>query len=98
MAGDEDALAGIYRLLAPAVIGYLRGQGAREPEDVASEVFVSVVRGLPFFEGDEDGFRAWVFTIAHRRLTDERRLLARRREESTDPHQLPASPLDIVNA
>ena len=97
-AGDEAALAGVYRQLAPSVIGYLRGQGAREPEDVASEVFVSVVRGLPSFEGDEEGFRSWVFTIAHRRLTDERRSLARRREEAVDPHELPATPLDIVNA
>jgi len=97
-AGDEHALAELYRSLAPAVIGYLRGQGAAEPEDVASEVFVSLVRGLPGFEGDEEGFRAWVFTIAHRRLIDERRRLARRLEDPVDPGDLPVTPLDVVNA
>jgi len=55
------------------VVGYLRAHGAREPEDLASEVFVAVVRGLAEFSGDETGFRSWVFVIAHRRLLDERR-------------------------
>jgi RNA polymerase sigma-70 factor (ECF subfamily) len=36
-------------------------------------VFVQVARNLGTFEGDERGFRAWVFTVAHHRLVDERR-------------------------
>ena len=63
----------LYRDLSPAVCGYLRLQGAREPDDLTSEVFLGVFRGLATFTGDEDRFRSWVFTIAHRRLTDERR-------------------------
>lgn len=35
-------------------------------------------RGLSGFEGSEQQFRSWVFTIAHRRLQDERRRVARR--------------------
>jgi RNA polymerase sigma-70 factor (ECF subfamily) len=76
--GDERAWRAIYRELAPPVIGYLRGQGAPEPEDLAGEVFVQVVRDLPRFAGDERGFRAWVLTIAHRRLVDDRRRRGRR--------------------
>ncbi len=30
----------LYQDLAPAVLGYLRVQGAREPEDLTSEVFL----------------------------------------------------------
>jgi RNA polymerase sigma factor (sigma-70 family) len=41
-------------------------------------VFVAVLRNLGRFEGDEASFRSWVFTIAHRRLIDERRRLHRR--------------------
>jgi RNA polymerase sigma factor (sigma-70 family) len=41
-------------------------------------VFVEVVRSLHRFEGDEGGFRSWVFTIAHRRLIDARRASQRR--------------------
>jgi RNA polymerase sigma-70 factor, ECF subfamily len=72
------ALERIYRTLAPVVVGYLRLQGCREPEDLASEVFVGMLRNLPGFHGDESDFRSWVFTIAHRRMLDERRRLARR--------------------
>src|SRR5690606_25950566 len=63
--------------LAPAVAGYLRAQRAREPEDLTSEVFMGVFRGLDTFHGTEQQFRSWVFTIAHRRLQDERRRIAR---------------------
>jgi RNA polymerase sigma factor (sigma-70 family) len=87
-AGDARALEGIYRELAPAVLGYLRAQGAAEPEDVGSEVFVAVVRGMGRFRGNEQDFRAWVFSITHRRLVDERRRLARRRDDPADPSEL----------
>ena len=36
------------------------------------------MRGLDSFDGDERDFRAWVFTIAHRRLVDELRRRGRR--------------------
>ncbi len=68
----------IYTALSPVVSGYLRVQGAREPEDLTSEVFVAVLRNIGRFAGTEAGFRSWVFTIAHRRLQDERRGLGRR--------------------
>ena len=36
-------------------------------------MFLGAFRGIGSFAGDESQFRSWVFTIAHRRLTDERR-------------------------
>ena len=72
------ALEALYRDLSGPVTGYLGLHGAAEPDDVASEAFISVLTGLESFNGDEDGFRAWVFTIAHRRLVDERRRAGRR--------------------
>jgi RNA polymerase sigma-70 factor (ECF subfamily) len=86
------ALEAVYLELATPVLAYLRGQGVRDPEDAASEVFVGMVRGLERFRGDERQFRTWVFSIAHRRVIDERRRLARRREEPVDPVYL-AGPL-----
>jgi RNA polymerase sigma factor (sigma-70 family) len=85
--GAPWALERIFTALAPVVTGYLRVQGSAEPEDLASEVFVAVLRNLRDFEGHETGFRSWVFTIAHRRLLDERRRQARRPppEHLTDP-------------
>lgn len=76
--GEERAWSTIYRALAPVVLGYLRGLRAREPEDLAGEVFVQVVRDLHRFEGGGAEFRAWVLTIAHHRFLDERRRLGRR--------------------
>lgn len=76
-AGAPWAFEHLYAELAPAVAGYLRVQQAREPEDLTSEVFLGVFRGLGSFEGSEQQFRSWVFTIAHRRLQDERRRVSR---------------------
>jgi RNA polymerase sigma-70 factor (ECF subfamily) len=75
---ERWALEEIFRALAPVVTGYVRTQGSIEPEDVTSEVFINVLRNVATFEGDEAAFRSWVFTIAHRRLLDERRRLRRR--------------------
>jgi RNA polymerase sigma factor (sigma-70 family) len=68
-----DSLGDLYRELAPAVLGYLRGSGAAEPEDLLGDVFVAVLRGLPNCGGDPAAVRRWVFTVAHHRLIDERR-------------------------
>lgn len=67
----------LFEDLSPAVVGYLRLRGARDPEDVTSEAFLSVFRNLSTFSGGETAFRSWVFTIVHRRLTDERRRAGR---------------------
>jgi RNA polymerase sigma factor (sigma-70 family) len=72
-AGAAWAFQALYEDLAPVVTGYLRLHGASDPDDVASETFLGVLRNLARFTGDEDAFRSWVFTIAHRRLLDDRR-------------------------
>ncbi len=77
-AGAGWAFERLYRDLAPAVTGYLRLHGAIEPDDLASETFLGVFTGLRGFTGDEDALRAWVFTIAHRRLVDDWRRRSRR--------------------
>lgn len=77
--GAPWAFERFYADLAPVVGGYLRVQGAAEPDDVTSEVFLGVFTGIGSFTGTESQFRSWVFTIAHRKLIDERRRLARRR-------------------
>ena len=63
----------IYESLAPPIAGYLRAQGADEPEDLTSEVFLRVFSDCGSFSGSEAQFRSWVFAIAHSRLVDARR-------------------------
>ena len=77
-AGRPSAWDRCYRWLAPAVAGYLRLQGAREVDDLTSEVFLAMFRNIGTFSGTEANFRSWVFVIAHRRLQDERRRRFRR--------------------
>ncbi len=73
-----------FELLGSRVLGYLRAAGAIDPEDVLGDVFVGVTTGIARFRGDEAALRAWVFTIARRRLADQRRR-ERRRGSPGDP-------------
>lgn len=88
-SGEHWACREIWTRYSSAVGSFLAVRGAREPEDLTSEVFLAVFSALAKFEGDEGGLRALIFTIAHRRLADEFRRRARRPDcyawdESTD--------------
>jgi RNA polymerase sigma-70 factor (ECF subfamily) len=87
-AGAGWAFEVLYRDLSPSVTGYLRLHGAVEPDDLASETFIGVFTGLSGFSGGEDALRAWVFTIAHRRLVDDWRRRSRRPQVADDPGDL----------
>lgn len=91
-AGAAWAFERLYRDLSPAVTGYLRLHGAAEPDDLASETFLGVFTGLAGFRGDEAALRAWVFTIAHRRLVDDWRRRGRRPQTTDDPGDLAVHP------
>ena len=71
--------------MAPKIAGYLRAHGSADPEDVTGEVFLQVVRALPSFSGGARDFRAWTFTIAHRRLVDDLRRRRRRPAGAAPP-------------
>jgi RNA polymerase sigma-70 factor (ECF subfamily) len=86
-AGDETAFAHIFRDVQPALLRYLRVI-ALEPEDVASETWAQVASGLAGFRGEEQSFRAWLFTIARHRAADAGRARARR----------PVVPIELTGA
>jgi RNA polymerase sigma factor (sigma-70 family) len=77
-ANENWGWTAIYRSLAPVVTGYLRAQGAAEPEDLAAEVFVQAVKNIRRFQGDVAAFRSWIFCIAHNKLVDDVRYRSRR--------------------
>jgi RNA polymerase sigma-70 factor (ECF subfamily) len=78
-AGADWALTILYKDLHPRVLRYLATREPAEAEDLASEVWLDVAEGIGRFRGDEGGFRAWVFTIARRRLLDLHRRAAVRK-------------------
>ena len=85
--GDEAAFARIFHDVQPTLLRYLRVITA-EPEDVAGETWIQVVKGLRRFRGGEQDFRAWLFAIARNRAADAGR----------SRHRRPAVPIDMTEA
>ncbi len=76
-ANEGWAFSRLHGWLSPAVSAYVRMQGINDPEDVVNEVFLAAFIGLGAFRGTEAQFRSWVFTIAHHRIVDARRVTSR---------------------
>ncbi|SEK41765.1 RNA polymerase sigma-70 factor, ECF subfamily [Blastococcus sp. DSM 46786] len=72
-AGRPWALRAVYEELAPRVHGYLRSRGAAEPDDLTSEVFLTVYSKLATVTGGASGLRTLAFSVAHARLVDDLR-------------------------
>jgi RNA polymerase sigma factor (sigma-70 family) len=68
----------IWHRYSPAVLGYLRGRGRADAEDLTSEVFLQVFGRLDRFHGDETDLRTFIFSVAHARYVDAVRRQARR--------------------
>jgi RNA polymerase sigma-70 factor (ECF subfamily) len=81
-AGDEEAVAVLYRAVHPGLARYLRARHLRQAEDLEAEVWLAVAERLHRFDGDAAAFRGWVYAIARKRLADTFRREGRRR---TDP-------------
>jgi RNA polymerase sigma-70 factor (ECF subfamily) len=82
--GSEAAFSRLWRDGNPALLRYLRVIAPDAAEDIAADTWLHVVRGLAGFRGDEQAWRAWLFTTARRRAVDEGRRRSRR----------PVAPLD----
>ena len=77
-AGAPWAIGLIYKDLQPRVLRYLVAREPKEGEDLAAQVWMDVASSLKAFRGGEVELRAWLFTIARRRLIDHRRRTKRR--------------------
>ena len=82
--GSEAAFSFLWRDANPALLRYLRVISPGAEEDLAAETWVQVVRGLRSFRGDEQAWRAWLFTTARRRAIDLARHRSRRPEAPLD--------------
>ena len=96
--GDENALAELYDLLAPAVFG-LAKRVVRDPsraEEITQDVFLSVWRFATRFDPAKGSARTWVLTLTHRRAVDVVRAdeAASRREQRVGATQ--DTPYDTV--
>jgi RNA polymerase sigma-70 factor, ECF subfamily len=90
IAGDEAGFLQLWRSLQPRLLRFLRVLGSDDPEDVASETWLQVVRDLCMFSGSADDFRRWLFTIGRNRAIDAARARSRR------PARAASAGLDIL--
>jgi RNA polymerase sigma-70 factor, ECF subfamily len=79
--GDEAGFLALWRALQPRLLRFLRVIGCDDPDDVASETWLQVVRDLHKFSGGEEDFRRWLFTIGRHRAIDAARARSRRPAE-----------------
>ena len=77
-AGNEAGFLELWRSFQPRLLRFLRVVGCDDPDDVASETWLQVVRDLHKFAGGEDEFRRWLFTIGRNRAIDAGRARSRR--------------------
>jgi len=75
----------MFRTYQPLLLRYLRSQEPRVADDLAGEVWLAAAAQIRDFRGDERGYRAWLFTVARRRVLDHRRRGIRRRTDVADP-------------
>lgn len=81
-AGEGWAFERLFSWLGRPVVAYLRGAGVEDPDGSANDVLLRVFTTLDRFDGGEERFRSWVFTIAHHLVIDERRRQSRRPRQS----------------
>jgi RNA polymerase sigma-70 factor, ECF subfamily len=92
--GSHWAIAILWQDLHPRLLRFLRGLDPVAAEDVEADTWLVAARDLARFRGDDQQFRAWMFTIARNRLIDWRRREARRRSMTVTPDALGDHPAD----
>ena len=98
-AGEAAAWRRLFDVVSGRVVAFLVARGARDPDGVAGDVFLDIVRSVHRFTGDEPAFVSWAITITHRRLIDSYRAGARHLEVATNPAELDSTdPLDVAEA
>jgi RNA polymerase sigma factor (sigma-70 family) len=82
--GERDALVELVRAWHTPVWTYIRRMiGPGPADDVAQDVWLAVLRGLPRLR-EPDRFTPWLFTIARRAVTNQLRAEYARPEVSSD--------------
>jgi len=82
--GDEEAVTLLYETHVDAIFEYVRYRvdSKSTAEDLTSEVFLRMVRGLANYKDQGVPFRAWLFRIAGNLVVDHYR---QRKKESDTP-------------
>lgn len=94
--GEREAFAELVRTWHDPVWNYVRRMlGPSRADDVAQEVWVAVVRGLPRLK-EPGRFAPWLFTIARRAVADRLREEYARPEIPMEEERASADPADAL--
>jgi RNA polymerase sigma factor (sigma-70 family) len=94
--GEREAFAELVRAWHDPVWNYVRRMlGPSRADDVAQEVWVAVVRGLPRLK-EASRFAPWLFTIARRAVADRLREEYARPEIPMEEERASADPADAL--
>lgn len=90
-AGDELALAELYKVYFPRVYRYIlaRMGNPYDSEDLTEEVFMRVLDAIERFQWRDAPFSAWLFRIAHNAVISQRRKEGARGRSSPLSEALP---------
>ena len=83
MAGDRTAVARLLGVIRPLVVRYCRARLSSDPslsaDDVAQDVCIAVLTGLPRYRFEQKPFLAFVYGIAAHKVIDAHRSSTRNR-------------------
>jgi RNA polymerase sigma-70 factor, ECF subfamily len=104
-SGDQRAISLLFRALNPPLTHYVRRHAPDAADDLVSDTWMAAAEAFPRFDGDVEGFRAWLFTVARRRIADHYRRSARRPQlvvlceddDRASPHDTAQSALDALS-
>ena len=93
-AGDRDALDRLLRRHYDRIHAVCRriAGGSRDADDATQEAMISIVRGLPKFDG-RSAFSTWIYRIATNAALDE----LRRRKRRPQLHAVDDRPGDVID-
>jgi RNA polymerase sigma-70 factor, ECF subfamily len=89
LTGDPVAVSGLCSQIRPALVRYCRARinprsGHGSADDVAQDICIAVLRGLPAFGGGPHEVMRWVYGIAAHKVIDYYRSSSRDRSDPTE--------------
>jgi RNA polymerase sigma-70 factor (ECF subfamily) len=87
-AGQNSAIASLYRCYNPMLVHFTRAQVPGMGEDLAHDTWLAAGPLLREFQGDERSFRVWLLSIARSQVARQRDLFGRDSTTLVDPYRL----------
>ena len=100
-SGDQAAWRRLYELHARRLTVWLWSlplpDAAASPEDVAAEAWLTAAAKIGEFQGTDDGFAGWLFTIARNHASNSRRTAQRRGTDPVSTQEAPEGAFGTVH-